>query len=121
MQRREALRQRLEDLLAFQPCQSGPETVMHARPKGHMRVGITGDVKRVYLRKYFGISIRRGNEPPDAVVLVQDFATHLYVLRGNTLNGFDRGIVPQALLRGLLGPSCRVIFEHFPLILMADE
>src|SRR5215510_632382 len=94
---------------------------MHARPKGHMRVRIAGDVKRVYLWKHLGIPIRRSNEPPNAVILVQDFAAYLHVLGGDALDGLDWGIVPQALLGGLLGSSRRVIFEHFPLILMLDK
>jgi len=121
MQGGEALCQRLKHLLAFQPCYSGPETVMHARPKGHMRVGIAGDVKRISLREHLGIPICRGNEPPNTVILVQDFTAHLYILRGDALDGFHWGIVTQALLRGLLGPGSRSLFEHFPLILMADE
>src|SRR5438132_14425144 len=102
MQGGEALCQSLEDLLPFQPCYSGPETVMHARPKSHMRVGIAGDVKRVSLREHLGVPICRGNKPPNTVILVQDFAAHLDILRGDALDGFHWGIVPQALLRCLL-------------------
>src|SRR6266705_5839384 len=86
-----------------------------------MRVRVAGDVKRLRVCKHFRIAVGGGNEPPEAVVLTQDFAPQLDILRRNTLDRFDRWIIAQALLCGPLGPAGRVLLEEGPLRGMVDE
>ena len=73
------------------------------------------------MRKHFGIPVGGGNKPPQAVVLAQDLAPQLHILRRNALDRFDGRIITQALLRRLLGPAGRVLLEQRPLLGMTQE
>src|SRR5882672_9786355 len=121
MQDGEPLWQGFEGLLALQPCQGCSKAVMDPRPKSHMRVRVTRDVKGLRIRKYLGIPICRGNKPPKAVVLPQGLAPQLPILRRNALDRFDGRIIAQALLRRPLGPAGWVLLELCPLLGMLEE
>src|SRR5437899_63784 len=86
-----------------------------------MRVRVPGAIKSLRVCKHFRIAVGGGNEPPEAVVLAQDFAPQLDLLRRNALDRFDRWIIAQALLGGPLGPAGRVLLEEGPLRGMMEE
>ena len=121
MQDGEALCQGFEGFLTLQPRQGRAKAVMDSRPKSHMWVRVPSDVKGLRMRKHLGIPVSGGNKPPQAVILAQDFAPQLHILRCNALDRFDRWIIAQALLRRPLSPAGRVLLEECPLFGMTDE
>jgi alanine dehydrogenase len=80
----EALRQGFKHFLTFQTRQRCAQTMMHARTKRHVRIGVTRDVKGLGIGKRLGITVGRGNEPANAFVFLQDFPAHLHVFRSQT-------------------------------------
>src|SRR5215469_6687115 len=86
LEAREALGERFEHLLTFDPRQRGAEAMMNTRAKSDVLVRPALDVEGVRLLEHAGIAISGGNEPADAIVFFQDFAAHLDILRRNPLD-----------------------------------
>src|SRR6516164_6146987 len=94
---------------------------MNARAESDVLVRPAGDVERVWVLEHVGVTIGRGNEPADTVVLFQHLAPHLDILRGDSLDRFHWRIVAQAFLGGQFGRPGRVLFQLRPLVGMLDE
>ena len=116
----ESLNQGLEDLLALQSGEARTKAVMYPRPKGHVGVGPSGNVKPVRFRKLPGIAVRGRNDPSYSIRLMHDLSPDLYVLRSYALDRLDRGIIAEALLGRSHGQRS-VLLEQLPLLRMVDE
>src|SRR6516165_4672343 len=83
---------------------------MNARAESDVLVRPAGDIELVRVFEHVGVAIGRGNEPADTVVLFQQLAPHLDILRGDSLDRFHWRIVAQTLLGRQFGCPGRVLF-----------
>ena len=86
-----------------------------------MGVGPAGHIHHIGAGELVGVAVGRGNEPADAVILVDELAAHLHILAGDALDGLHRRVVAQRLFRHPHHHPGRVLPQHIPLVAVAHQ
>ena len=88
---------------------------MNAAAKGHMRVGIAGNVHILRVLKGHRIAVGGVDDDHHLFALADFLAAQLNVVQGNARRPLDRRIVPQQFLGGAHQQAV-VLLEHLPLL-----
>src|SRR5438132_5951202 len=94
---RHSFKQCFEGGLAFNPCQSRPETEMSGPPKRKMPVIFPRDVKSIGIRETLGVAVAGGHNRDGCLTLLNLLSTELEILRSNTSRVLAGGLEPQHL------------------------
>ena len=94
---------------------------MNAGAEGDVWVGPARDVHFVGSIELVGVAVGRGNEPAEAVVLLDELASHLHVLGRQALDGLNGRVVAQGFLVSADHHALRVGLQQIPLVAVLHE